>query len=89
MFLLCPVDEVDLLNPQFCLFTTCAAIARKSFEKTYFLLFILCSLLLDKKFKSELVRMDAEAAAKMNTRPNRYETLLKQRHVQVLSVHFS
>ena len=45
--------------------------------------FSLCSLLLDKKFKSELVRMSAEAAAKLGTRPNRYETLLKQRHVQV------
>ncbi|KAK2551270.1 Cytoplasmic FMR1-interacting protein 2 [Acropora cervicornis] len=43
-----------------------------------------CSLLLDKKFKSELVRMNAEAAAKLGTRSNRYETLLKQRHVQLL-----
>ena len=43
----------------------------------------LCSMLLDKKFKSELVRMNAEAAGKLGTRSNRYETLLKQRHVQV------
>lgn len=43
----------------------------------------LCSMLLDKKFKSELVRFGAEAAAKLGTRSNRYETLLKQRHVQV------
>lgn len=27
--------------------------------------------------------MSAETAAKLGTRPNRYETLLKQRHVQV------
>ena len=40
-------------------------------------------MLLDKKFKSELARMGAEAAAKLGTRSNRYETLLKQRHVQV------
>ena len=40
-------------------------------------------MLLDKKFKSELVRFGAEAAAKLGTRSNRYETLLKQRHVQV------
>ena len=42
-----------------------------------------CSMLLDKKFKSELVRLNAEAAAKLGTRSNRYETLLRQRHVQV------
>ena len=47
------------------------------------LVFALCSMLLDKKFKSELVRFGAEAAAKLGTRSNRYETLLKQRHVQV------
>ena len=41
------------------------------------------SMLLDKKFKSELVRLNAEAAAKLGTRSNRYETLLRQRHVQV------
>ena len=40
-------------------------------------------MLLDKKFKSEQVRLGAEAAAKLGTRSNRYETLLKQRHVQV------
>ena len=40
-------------------------------------------MLLDKKFKSELVRLNAEAAAKLGTRSNRYETLLRQRHVQV------
>lgn len=45
--------------------------------------FSLCSMLLDKKFKSELVRLGAEAAVKLGTRSNRYETLLKQRHVQV------
>ena len=43
-------------------------------------------MLLDKKFKSELVRMGAEAAAKLGTRSNRYESLLKQRHVQVQCV---
>lgn len=43
-----------------------------------------CSMLLDKKFKSELVRLNAEAAAKLGTRSNRYETLLRQRHVQLL-----
>lgn len=41
-------------------------------------------MLLDKKFKSELVRLNAEAAAKLGTRSNRYETLLRQRHVQLL-----
>jgi len=40
-------------------------------------------MLLDKKFKSEQVRLGVEAAAKLGTRSNRYETLLKQRHVQV------
>ena len=40
-------------------------------------------MLLDKKFKSEQVRFGAEAASKLGTRSNRYETLLKQRHVQV------
>ena len=45
--------------------------------------FSLCSMLLDKKFKSEQVRLGVEAAAKLGTRSNRYETLLKQRHVQV------
>ncbi|CAH3019681.1 unnamed protein product [Porites evermanni] len=43
-----------------------------------------CSMLLDKKFKSELARVSAESAAKLGTRSNRYETLLKQRHVQLL-----
>ena len=47
------------------------------------LCFSLCSMLLDKKFKSEQVRLGVEAAAKLGTRSNRYETLLKQRHVQV------
>ena len=50
--------------------------------------FCFCSMLLDKKFKSELVRLNAEAAAKLGTRSNRYETLLRQRHVQV-SMEFS
>ena len=45
-------------------------------------------MLLDKKFKSELARLGAEAAAKLGTRPNRYETLLKQRHIQVNEIHF-
>jgi len=40
-------------------------------------------MLLDKKFKSEQVRLGVEAAVKLGTRSNRYETLLKQRHVQV------
>ena len=56
-----------------------------SFEKVV-LSSLFSSLLLDKKFKSELVRMNAEAAAKLGTRSNRYETLLKQRHVQVNSL---
>lgn len=56
-----------------------------SFEKVV-LSSLFSSLLLDKKFKSELVRMNAEAAAKLGMRSNRYETLLKQRHVQVNSL---
>ena len=47
------------------------------------------SMLLDKKFKSEQVRLGVETAAKLGTRSNRYETLLKQRHVQVGEVVFS
>ena len=47
---------------------------------------LLCSMLLDKKFKSELARVSAESAVKLGTRSNRYETLLKQRHVQVYGI---
>ena len=54
-----------------------------SWKSSVLLCCCFCSMLLDKKFKSELVRLNAEAAAKLGTRSNRYETLLRQRHVQV------
>ena len=54
-----------------------------SWKSSIVLCYCFCSMLLDKKFKSELVRLNAEAAAKLGTRSNRYETLLRQRHVQV------
>ena len=40
-------------------------------------------MLLNKRFKAECARLGLDISTKLDGRSNRYETLLKQRHVQV------